>query len=229
MEDNRNKIELMRPAITITIIAVIMMLIASAISWQKLPNDVRVPVHWNIAGKADRYGSKFQGLMLMPLFTIFLAVCMVVVPLVDPHYRHIKSSMKAYNIILSAIALLMTFLHFLILMATFGQPIDIMKNVCLAIGLLFILIGNYTPKIRSNYFLGIRTPWTLSSELSWHKTHCFAGRLFILLGALIGLGGLTLPGIAVFVILLVGVIGLLLSVTIYSYVIWQKDPEKRKV
>ncbi|MFA7711380.1 MAG: DUF1648 domain-containing protein [Candidatus Neomarinimicrobiota bacterium] len=229
MENEQNKFEVLRPAVTVAILTIILMLIASAFVWQKLPGDARVAVHWNIAGQPDRYGSKFQGLMLMPLVTVAMMIVMVIVPLIEPRYRHIKSSMKAYNIILSAIVLLMAFLHLILLMAALGEPINIMKSVCLGIGLLFILIGNYSGKIRSNFFIGIKTPWTLSSELSWHKTHRLVSRLFIILGMTIGLSGLFLPGMIVFVILLCGVAGLLAAVTLYSYFVWKKDPHKKSL
>jgi len=205
------------------------MLITSIFVWQKIPGDTRVAVHWNIAGQPDRYGSKFQGLMLMPLVTIIMVIAMVVVPMIEPRYRHIKSSMKAYNIVLSAIVLLMAFLHFVLLMVALGEPINIMKSVCLGIGLIFILIGNYSGKIRSNYFFGIKTPWTLSSEFSWYKTHRLASRLFIIVGMAIGLSGLTLPGMAVFIIMLGSIVGILVTVTLYSYFVWKKDLQKKNL
>jgi len=227
MENKPGKLELIRPAITITLIVILLMLIASAFAWQKLPDDVRIPVHWNVAGQPDRYGGKFMGLMLMPLVTLVMVIVMLVAPAIEPRQQNIQSSRKAYNMILSAIVLLMAFLHFIILMAALGEPVNVMKGVCLGIGLVFILIGNYSGKIRSNFMLGVKTPWTLSSELSWHKTHRLAGRLFILLGAIIGLSGLTLPGMAVFIILLAGVIGLVAMIMVYSYIVWKKDPQKK--
>ncbi len=227
MENKPSKFELIRPAITITVIVILLMLIASAFAWQKLPDEVRIPVHWNVAGQPDRYGGKCLGLMLMPLATIIMVIVMLVAPTVEPRQQNIQSSRKAYNMILSAIVLLMAFLHFIILMAALGQPVNVMKGVCLGIGLMFILIGNYSGKIRSNFMLGVKTPWTLSSELSWHKTHRLAGRLFILLGAIIGLSGLTLPGMAVFIILLTGGFGLVAVIMVYSYLIWKKDPQKK--
>lgn len=227
MENNPNKLELIRPVVTVTIITIILMLTASVFTWQKLPADVRIPVHWNITGQPDRYSGKFMGLMLMPIVTIVMVIVMLVAPVVEPRQKNIQSSRKAYNMILSAIVLMMAFLHFIILIAALGEPINVMKGVCLGIGLVFILIGNYSGKIRSNFMLGVKTPWTLSSELSWYKIHRLAGRLFILLGAIVGLSGLTLPGLAVFIILLVGVVGLVATITIYSYLIWKRDPQKK--
>ena len=135
--------------------------------------------------------------------------------------------MKAYNFILISIVLVFAVLHIVVVMNALGIAFSIDKIVPAMIGTLFIIIGNYMGKVRSNYMLGIKTPWTLSSELSWNKTHRLGGRLFVLSGFLIVLGSLLSTGKVTMIILLCSVFGIVIVSFAYSYIIWKKDPAKQ--
>ncbi|HCK98492.1 MAG TPA: hypothetical protein DHW42_00080 [Candidatus Marinimicrobia bacterium] len=191
-----------------------------------MPVDVKLPVHWNINGQPDRYAGKFLGLFMMPIVVFIIGLLLFVVPRIEPRQKHIRMSMKAYNLMLIGIVLVFAALHVVVIMNAVGKALSVDKIIPALIGALFIVIGNYMGKVRSNYMLGIKTPWTLSSELSWNKTHRLGGRLFILSGFLIVLSSLLSTGKMTMVILLCLVFGTVIVSFAYSYFIWKKDPDK---
>jgi uncharacterized membrane protein len=113
--------------------------------------------------------------------------------------------------------------------AALGSELDMTLVIFVATGALFIVIGNYLPKARSNYMMGIRTPWTLTSDLSWDRTHRAGGRLFVIEGLAIILLGLLKPAPEVmFTVLLGGIVAMLVFTFAYSYRVWKADPAKRQ-
>jgi uncharacterized membrane protein len=113
--------------------------------------------------------------------------------------------------------------------AAMGADLDMTLIVFVATGALFIVIGNYLPKVRSNYLMGIRTPWTLTSELSWDKTHRVGGRLFVIEGIVFVLVGLLRPAPEVLIVVLIGGIAVMLVFVFgYSYRVWLTDPARRQ-
>ena len=109
-----------------------------------------------------------------------------------------------------------------------GAVLDIRRLIPIGIGLLFVVIGNYLPTVRPNYLMGIRTPWTLASDLSWVRTHRVGGRIFVIEGlALIALG-LVGAGAEVLAVAIVGAVAIaIIVVVVYSYRVWKVDPAKR--
>ena len=206
---------------------IILMLLISAWAWRQIPPDTQLPVHWGINGQPDRYAGKFWGLFMMPVVVTAMGILLILIPLIEPRKKHLNLSLKAYNIILIAIFLLMAGMHILVIMSSLNQSISVDRAVPFGVGLLFIIIGNYMGKIRSNFLLGIKTPWTLSSELSWNKTHRLGGRLFVLCGFLLALSALLFTGKVTFTILMIGVIGSVIVTFAYSYFVWKNDPQKR--
>jgi uncharacterized membrane protein len=120
-------------------------------------------------------------------------------------------------------------LHLLAVGVALGSDLDLTRIVMIGTGGLFVVIGNYLPKVRPNYMMGIRTPWTLTSDVAWRRTHRLGGRLFVIEGlALMLLAGVGVSGSALVVVLLAG-IGILLAVVFtYSYQVWKTDPDRRR-
>lgn len=216
-----------KPTVVFCVGVLVLMLLASLWVDQQLPVDTQVPMHWNIKGEIDRYGSKVEGLYMLPGLTAVMILIFALVPLIEPRRRHLQLSLKAYKIIIAAIIIFMAVIHGLILWSTIGKQLDIGRSVNLGIGILFVLLGNYLGKVRSNFFMGVRSPWTLSSELSWTKTHRLAGWLFVLLGLLILLNAAFWEPKRAFVIMIGGVIICALVPYVYSYFIWKKDPYRQ--
>ena len=204
------------------------LLVLSAWAWFQLPADAQVPIHWGADGQVDGYASKTVGLFLLPLATAGVAALFWVIPVIEPRRANIAKSGKAYAAIWVAVVLMLAAIDVVAVAAAMGADLDMTLIVFVATGALFIVIGNYLPKIRPNYMMGIRTPWTLTSDLSWDRTHRVGGRLFVLEGLVIILVGLIRPAPeALLVILIGGIVIMLIFVFAYSYRVWKIDPAKR--
>lgn len=218
----------LKPALVTAITLFVIMALISIWAALQLPADIKLPVHWNINGEPNQYAGKFLGLFMMPIVVMVVILLVTFLPRIEPRKKNINLSMKAYNLIIISIILVFATLHIVMIMNALGKSLSIGKIVPALIGVLFIVIGNYMGKIRSNFMLGIKTPWTLSSELSWNKTHRLGGRLFILSGFLIIISSFMLSGTARMIILLISVFGTVIISFIYSYLIWKGDPDKKQ-
>ena len=215
-----------KSALTSGIIIVAIMFAISAWAWLQLPADAQIPVHWGVSGQPDRYGGKIEGLLLMPLIGLGLVALFAIIPRVEPRKSNIMRSQKAYGVVRLGVLLFLLGIHIVTVLSTLGYPIDINFMIGLGTGLLFIVMGNYLGKVRSNFMFGIRTPWTLTSDLAWNKTHRLGGWLFVLSGVLIILCAIVAPQWIVGAILL-GALGTAGITTVYSYRVWKDDPNKR--
>ena len=149
--------------------------------WNELP--VNVPLHWNVSGEVDRYGSKWE-LLFIGLFPIFLYILLLFIPLIDPKKRIGAMGNKFYTIRLITLLFIVVIFAFVIYSVkeeSLGNP----NYILMIIGAFFVLLGNYFKTIKPNYFVGIRTPWTLENEAVWKKTHKLAGQLWVAGGLLI--------------------------------------------
>ena len=171
------KLELKKELPLLLIVA--MPFIYLAYVWADLPN--KVPLHWNIKGEIDRWGDK-QELILIPfLLPLLTYVIFLFVPIIDPKKQLEKMGSKYYNfkfILILFVSLLSIFIIYIAKEQTFNNSIFIF----IAIGFLFTIIGNFLKTIRPNYFIGIRTPWTLENEEVWKHTHIMAGKLWFVGG-----------------------------------------------
>jgi uncharacterized membrane protein len=195
----------------------------AAWAWPQVPD--RIPIHWNVRGEADGFGGKFAGLLLMPLIIFGIYLLTAVLPLIDPGRRNYQNFATAYNAIRLAILLFMSAIYAVSLLAAFGRHVNMTTVVAPGMAVLFLVIGNFMGKIRPNWFVGVRTPWTLSSKLSWDKTHRLAGWLFVFMGALFVPLAFwpTVP-----MILAIVTIDVLCAIWIiaYSYVVYRHDPDR---
>lgn len=214
--------------ILVSVVVVGVMLIASTWAWFQLPADAQVPIHWGADGQPDDWADKTVGLFLMPAIAAGVALLLALIPRFEPRRANLERSAKSYGAIWIGVMLLLGGLHLLAISVALGAEMDLTRIVFVSVGLLFVVIGNYLPKVRPNYMMGIRTPWTLASDLSWTKTHRVGGRLFVIEGiALAGIGLLGVTGTPL-VGAMIGAIVVLLVVTFtYSYQVWKLDPEKR--
>ena len=206
------------------IVLIAAMFVAAAVLWPSAP--ARLPVHWNIAGQVDRYGGKFEGLLGLPLAMLGLYVMFLVLPLIDPKRTNYASFAAAYDTLRWATLVLLAAVYAAILLTSFGYPVDIGFVVPVGVGLLFCLIGNLMSKFRQNWFVGVRTPWTLSSRASWDKTNRLGGRMFLVTG-------LVLFALALvhtwWMDALLGamIVAMVVWLPTYSYLIWRRDPERQ--
>lgn len=199
------------------------MFVAGAILWPTTPD--RVPVHWNISGQVDRYGGKFEGLLLVPLIALGVYVLFLLLPRIDPGRANYAQFGTAYAAVRIGVISFMAALDTFVLLTARGARIPVTDVVTAVAGTLFIVVGSVLGKIRPNWFVGVRTPWTLSSKRAWVKTHRLGGWLFILAGVAVVVVGFVNGRWAV-ITLLASITGVAIVLTVYSYLEWRRDPEK---
>lgn len=150
--------------------------------WNQLPAEV--PLHYNIKGEVDRYGDKSE-LILIPILTsVLIYVIFLAVPYIDPKKQIQKMGKKYDTLKLIATTFMSVLALFIIYMAK-NQSVANPNYIFLLMGVLFIIFGNYFKTIKANYFIGIRTPWTLESEIVWKETHKMGGKIWFIGGLLI--------------------------------------------
>lgn len=205
------------------ILILVLVIISSFYFYQNFPEQV--PIHWNAKGEVDNYAGKTFGAFLFPGIIIFLYLLFLVLPNLDPRKEHYQKFSNVYHYFKTGLILFMAAIYFVTSLSALGYPMNIKLIVPLGVGLLFILIGALLPKIKSNWFFGIRTPWTLSSEKVWQKTHEVGGKIFILGGlALMVLGWL--PSNYVMPVLIINVGLMVLGTVGYSYWVYRKVGKK---
>jgi uncharacterized membrane protein len=173
--------------------------------------------------------SKFQGLVIGPLVFMGLPIALfLLIPRIEPRRRHLWSSAKAYGAIWITVVLGGLAAHTAFVLRATNRTLDLSENIVEPVfPLLLIVTGNYLSKVRSNFFIGIRTPWTLSSDIAWRKTHRVGGRVLLLLGlALIPLA-FYLDSATNFWVTGAAVVATSLILVIYSYFAWRRDPASR--
>jgi len=199
------------------------MFAVAAWAWTQVGD--RLPVHWNIHGEVDGWGNKFTGLLLMPIAVLGIYLLTLLVPLVDPGHRNYQNFGKAFAAIRIANILFMAVIYANAVLAAFGHQVNMSTVVVPATGVLFIVIGNFMSKIRPNWFCGVRTPWTLSSQLSWDKTHRLAGWLFMFMGALFFVLLFALNTWTLVAVISIDVL-CAIWIIVYSYLVYRDDPHR---
>ena len=208
----------MRKWIPLLIIAAAV--IASALVYPKLP--LTIPTPWDLLGRPNGWSGRLWGAWVMPIFLVVLWAFMRVLPRIDPRGSNYAKFGGAYEGIIVSIMLFMLGMHIIILRAALGYPVAMERVLPIGLGVLFIAIGNLLPRARPNWFIGIRTPWTLSSDRVWEKTHRFGGHVFVGAGILMVLSALvTAPWAPV--VLFTIIVLCTASVLIYSYVEWKRE------
>lgn len=201
----------------------VLMAAASAWAWPLAPDEV--PIHWNLQGEVDGYGSKALGLMLTPAIAAALYLLLLFIPLIDPGRLNLENSAKPYGAIRLATMVFLTALHIVCVRAALGAQVSMNLFMGFAMAALFMVLGNYLGKLRPNWFAGIRTPWTLSSPRSWTKTHRLAGPVFMLMGLGMAIVGLWPYGWVLAAVLTFDGCAVIFLI-VYSYVIWRGDPDR---
>jgi uncharacterized membrane protein len=217
----------LKPALLFSAALVLLMFLVSAAVWFQIPGD-KIPVHWGMNGEPDRYGSKFEGLLLTPLISVGLLLLFAFLPMIEPRRLNLAKSQKVYKIIAITLMLFLALLHTAIVFAALGRDVEMNLIAPPLVGLMMVIMGNFMGKIRSNFFVGIRTPWTLSSELSWNKTHRLGGKIMVIFGFIMIVAPFIIQGPVLVGIILGGAIGMVTTMFVYSYVIWKNDPERNR-
>jgi uncharacterized membrane protein len=202
---------------------VLMPFVYLAFIWKTLPT--KVPTHWNYKGEVDHWGDKISLIGLLFMLPVFTYVLMVVIPKIDPKKRISLMGGKFYQLkffLVLCMSLLALFIIFITKNQSFSSP----NLIYVIAGVLLIVFGNYFKVIQPNYFIGIRTPWTLENNEVWKVTHVFAGKLWVVGGLVIVLGGLIFENHSFSIAFIPLVIVLAIVPMVYSYIKF-KEIEKR--
>ena len=206
-------------------VIIIIQIIASLYLGLSLSEDVKIPCHWNIKGEIDGYYGKWTGLLLFPGISIAMLLLLIALPYISVRY---KNARERFDKVIPNLATIIIFffagfhIYTILLAKEILNPSGNM--IFYLIGLMFILLGNLLPKIPSNFFAGIRTPWTLSSENVWRKTHRSGGISFVLAGFLMILIPLLWKNSQTsLVVMFIVVMAIVLYPVLYSFILYKKE------
>jgi len=185
------------------IILILLGFVLGAYYYPSLPD--RVPVHWNASGQIDGYGSKLFGAFGLPAINLGMYLMFLVLPNIDPKKKNYANFKSTYQFLKYLLIVFFLGIQVMTLLIATGVVVNKPIFIQIMISLLFILLGNVMGRIKHNYFVGIRTPWTLANEEVWRKTHRLAAPLWVIggiLNILLAFTG-TLNGIGFIIILAV--------------------------
>ena len=198
----------------ITSILTLLPILAGLYLWNTLPEQV--PSHWDVNGEIDGWSSKPFFVFGLPSIMLAAQWLCVLVTAADP--KKANHSGKVLHLVLWIIPLLSIILSAMTYIAVLGHAVRVEVVMPLIIGLVFTIIGNYLPKCKQSYTVGIKIPWTLHSEENWNRTHRFAGRLWLVCG----FGIMLTAFVGGFWVFLPIVLVMALAPTVYSYLLHRK-------
>jgi len=204
------------------IIIIGIVLISFAIGIYVFPEmPQKIASHWNARGEVNGYMSKFWGIFLMPIISVGLFLLFVIIPRIDPYKSNIEKFRKYYDNFILLIILFLFYIYLLTIFWNMNYRFNMITLLSPAFAILFYYSGVLIENAKMNYFIGIRTPWTLSSEKVWDKTHKIGGKLFKIAG-IIAILGILFQSYAIFFILVPMLLSAIYSV-IFSYIEYQKE------
>jgi len=180
----------------------------------------KIASHWNSSGLVDGFMSKFWGIFLIPLLSIALFLLFIYLPKLDPLKKNYKSFSNYYDSFILVMIVFLFYAYLLTILWNFGFSFNMSLALIPALGFLFFYIGIILKKLKRNWFIGIKTPWTVSSDKVWEKTHKLGSTLFKISG-IITIIGVFFPGYIIW-FTLVPVILSSIWLIIYSYLEYKK-------
>ena len=201
----------------LTSIVILFPILLGVTIWSQLPNQI--PIHFNLVGQANNFQSKPLAVFGLPLFLLLVHLFVIFVTARDSKNRTMNEKMvKVIYWLTPIVSLSVSYLIYTKALGSMTNP-SIFASALL--GLIFVMMGNYMPKLKVNHTVGIRLPWTLQSEDNWHKTHRLAGKLWVL-------GGLTLlleAGLQFAVPYVMGIVilAIVFIPVVYSYQLSRED------
>jgi len=222
-----------RKTLIISILLFLALIIFSLYTLANLPDLETYPIHWKAKGEADGFGNRKQVvtlLVMMPAIMLLILGLLYIIPKIEPLKDNFNKSLSAYNVVCLSVSAFFMVIGMVICFSYQGdltaQKPLLLNTIIISLSLLIIMIGNYLGKVRQNFMFGIRTPWTLSSDLSWEKTHRLGGRLFVVAGVASLLALVMFRSIALYVHIALMSLATLVPI-VYSFFIWKSDPLKR--
>jgi uncharacterized membrane protein len=189
-------------------------------AYPKLPPTVAT--HWSLRGTPDGFSSRLWAVSIAPLVIVGLTLLFNVLPKVDPRRENYIGFLSSYWLIANAVIVFTLVAHAMLVASGLGYAVRIDRLMPVGVGLLFIFLGNYLTRVEPNWFVGIRTPWTLSSDRVWRKTNRTSGWLMVIGGFVLAIGAFLPPG--AFLPLLVTTLAIVaLFPIVQSYILWKRE------
>ena len=201
-------------------VLVVVTFVGAIIVYPRLPD--RVPTHWDIHDRVNGYGPSWMATFLMPVMLLALWGLMRFLPRIDPRRANYAKMQGVYDLVVNVMLTLIAVLHFVVLGAASGVPISIARVVPAIVGVALIVIGRLLPLAQPNWWFGIRTPWTLSNDRVWARTHRVGGYVIMTIGVLAivaSMLGMTIASAAVGIVAAALGLGLIA----YSYFAWKQE------
>ncbi|MBU0530385.1 MAG: SdpI family protein [Candidatus Aenigmatarchaeota archaeon] len=212
----------MRAPEVIALIIVIFSFLITIYYYPQFPAEVAS--HWNAAGEVDGYMSKFWGLFITPLISIAILLLLIGIPRIDPLKQNVKKFRTHYDRLIILVMAFLVYMHILIIYSNLGINFNMIQMLSPAIGILFYYLGSIMPNLKRNWFIGIRTPWTLSNDKVWDKTHKTGAKYFKISG-IIAIVGILIPQYAIW-LMIVPIILAVIYTLVYSYFAYQKEVKR---
>ena len=207
-------------------VIIIIPFIYSALIYNQLPEQV--PTHWDLEGRPDDYSSKFFGAFMMPLINVGVYFLLLLLPKIDPRKRNYELFTGTYRALRILIHSMFTAFYFVTVHGAMTGEAFSPKVFIITIFLFLALMGNYLKNIKSNFFIGIRTPWTLDNKEVWKKTHELGGKIWFYTGLLAAFVTLILPEELILYITIPVFIVIVFVPIVYSYFAF-RELEKQNV
>ena len=192
-------------------------------AWGQLPEDQAIAIHFDFDGTPNGYAGKAGGLLTIPLIAVVITTFMAIVPRLEPRRENLARNTGLYYTAWLGALLLLAVGQLAIVGRALGHEVHALRTLPLLLGLMWVVLGMQLGRSQSTFFVGIRTPWTLSSDAVWRRTHRLGGRLFLMTGAATLLGGFAPDSRVSLVVLIVGTVVTAATTVIASYVYWRRE------
>jgi Predicted integral membrane protein len=203
------------------VVLVIVSAAASLAVFDRLPEQIAV--HWDLAGNPNGWMPRAVGAFATPALLLFAWAMLRVAPTIDPRRENYDRFGAAYDIVVAALLIPVFLLHFVLLAIALGYPVPMARLAPALLGAMFVVIGNVMPRARSNFMFGIRTPWTLSNDRVWARTHHLAGYTMTVAGLVMLVAAALAPAGALQVIIISAIAAALLAPAVYSYLTFRRE------
>ena len=210
----------MRKTEIFAIILTIAAIVAAALFYPQMPDQM--VSHWNAQGEPDDTMAKFWGLALLPITFAIFTLMLIFIPRIDPLKKNVKKFLNYFDGFIIILYLFFTLIFGQMILWNLGYELSFNTTMPIAIAVMFFYIGIMLEKAKRNWFIGIRTPWTLSSDRVWDKTHKLGGKLFKATGV-IAIFGVVFQNYMIWLIL-IPIIAVSIFTIAYSYFEFQKKP-----
>ncbi len=197
--------------------------VAAALSiwaYPRLPEVVAT--HWNLRGEPDKHSSRLIAAAMLPLGILVLTAIFALWPRFDPRRANYEKFGDTYRLLTNSVLVIALVGHGALLAAGLGYAVQVGRLLPIGLGLMLVFLGNYLTRVEPNWILGIRTPWTLSSDTVWRKTHRTGGLVFVIAGLVIAVGAALVPKYAV-QLLVIAIVSASLIPVVQSYILWRRE------